>query len=903
MHHLQKQLVAPSDFHLQFDCILWLVLGQEHGGAQGSGGKARRAKGREDAAAVCGEGRRRARECAAGRAARASAAPARLPAGVAPKTRTTGTFLTGAWRPGSGSSSGGSFRSGGPTAAVAAAPPPLRGSVPSPHTQTRRTAAAGGAVWALLPPPPQEHPARGDRKEALALSSVLVLLLPPLPPPPGITRAPPSQAAALVAMMMMSRTQPLGEGRRGGCVCGEERADLWVPGARLDIHGSEKSSVFKQSFLLLGGDQQASQVAFHPLNDINASDSILKYVNLQEKDVERLSINAWLTGSVCQWKDLRYAVNKVDLEDSAPQAWGVHKTDSMHQAKEKHTNVSFAGKVGCRAKRQARSHLLTLRRMNENPSLSCKDNTVCTTHVPLLSSVTRSPLRLTWPLGSAVTAHVNKASLSEKPVEARVRDACTTISDAAENAHRVFRVDKVKNNSGKEAGMVLNREGKSAGEDEMTGTAYRPPAETAISEILGLLVTIYYERNHPRPHIKGKDHLTCITTGFPEWEKREKEVQMTSTGFLAAQEMDCQSAITAVAIRYENQDFGSVTTNGKGETPNHRLSAALHAVPVSLPLLLERWLICGQDGTEYSACRITGTWAASADGGKSGCDEGDDEAVTKCHGSPDTGSKGGFPEAGAREEMRPPCLSYLGAAPRRGVLRRDHRKTPSGTNSPAAQRGARETAVAQRLQRWAPRRGRRCAGAPAAGVSAASPQPRGASPAAYLRCAQAPEPIHMVLSPPSSGAAEAAPVVPRRAREPARAAALCEPGKPSVLGLKRRAPGRRWMRGSECSLSSAPAAVFFLIVIIIQIIEPSPRSIACQHGRVDVVRIFIALKIGENLSSSDAYNYALLLRSENVLQSGVVMIHQQRMATQKHMATDVETLAMASMVDTLPLGL
>lgn len=65
--------------------------------SSGSGGKARRAKGREDAAAVCGEGRRRARECAAGRAARASAAPARLPAGVAPKTRTTGTFLTGAW--------------------------------------------------------------------------------------------------------------------------------------------------------------------------------------------------------------------------------------------------------------------------------------------------------------------------------------------------------------------------------------------------------------------------------------------------------------------------------------------------------------------------------------------------------------------------------------------------------------------------------------------------------------------------------------------------------------------------------------------------------------------------------------------------------------------------------------
>lgn len=44
-------------------------------------------------------------------------------------------------------------------------------------------------------------------------------------------------------------------------------------------------------------------------------------------------------------------------------------------------------------------------------------------------------------------------------------DACTTISDAAENAHRVFRVDKIKNNSGKEAGTVLNREGKSAGED------------------------------------------------------------------------------------------------------------------------------------------------------------------------------------------------------------------------------------------------------------------------------------------------------------------------------------------------------------------------------------------------------------------------------------------------------
>lgn len=48
------------------------------------------------------EGRRRARVCAAGRAARAPrrlppAPRARLPAGVAPKTRTTGTFLTGAW--------------------------------------------------------------------------------------------------------------------------------------------------------------------------------------------------------------------------------------------------------------------------------------------------------------------------------------------------------------------------------------------------------------------------------------------------------------------------------------------------------------------------------------------------------------------------------------------------------------------------------------------------------------------------------------------------------------------------------------------------------------------------------------------------------------------------------------
>ncbi|XP_059746001.1 collagen alpha-1(III) chain isoform X3 [Bos taurus] len=101
------------------------------------------------------------------------------------------------------------------------------GGAPSPHTQTRRAAAAGGAAWALLPPPPQEHPAKGDRGEALALSSVLLLVLPPLPPPPGITRAPRSPAAALVAMMMMSRTQPLGEGRRG-CVCvsvwGEGRA-------------------------------------------------------------------------------------------------------------------------------------------------------------------------------------------------------------------------------------------------------------------------------------------------------------------------------------------------------------------------------------------------------------------------------------------------------------------------------------------------------------------------------------------------------------------------------------------------------------------------------------------------------------------------------------------------------
>ena len=40
-------------------------------------------------------------------------------------------------------------------------------------------------------------------------------------------------------------------------------------------------------------------------------------------------------------------------------------------------------------------------------------------------------------------------------------------------------------------------------------------------------------------------------------------------------------------------------------------------------------------------------------------------------------------------------------------------------------------------------------------------------------------------------------------------------------------------------------------------------------------RIFTVLKIGENLSSSDAYDYAILLRSENVLQSGAVMIHQQ----------------------------
>lgn len=101
-------------------------------------------------------------------------------------------------------------------AAVAAAPsaaasPRLRRG-PSPLTPTPG-AAAGGAGSALLPPPPQEHPVRGDRRRALALPSVLVLVL---PPPPGITRAPRSQAAALVAMMMMSRTQPLGEGRRAG---------------------------------------------------------------------------------------------------------------------------------------------------------------------------------------------------------------------------------------------------------------------------------------------------------------------------------------------------------------------------------------------------------------------------------------------------------------------------------------------------------------------------------------------------------------------------------------------------------------------------------------------------------------------------------------------------------------
>lgn len=86
------------------------------------------------------------------------------------------------------------------------------------------------------PPPPQTLPARGSGREALARSSgrVVPLVLPPRPPPPGITRAPRSQAAALVAMMMMSRTQPLGEGRRGVSVwkCAREGADGPVAAGR-----------------------------------------------------------------------------------------------------------------------------------------------------------------------------------------------------------------------------------------------------------------------------------------------------------------------------------------------------------------------------------------------------------------------------------------------------------------------------------------------------------------------------------------------------------------------------------------------------------------------------------------------------------------------------------------------
>lgn len=40
-------------------------------------------------------------------------------------------------------------------------------------------------------------------------------------------------------------------------------------------------------------------------------------------------------------------------------------------------------------------------------------------------------------------------------------------------------------------------------------------------------------------------------------------------------------------------------------------------------------------------------------------------------------------------------------------------------------------------------------------------------------------------------------------------------------------------------------------------------------------RIFIVLKIGENLNSSEAYNYAFLLPNKNVLRSVVVMIYLQ----------------------------
>lgn len=136
------------------------------------------------------------------------------------------------------------------------------------------------------------------------------------------------------------------------------------------------------------------------------------------------------------------------------------------------------------------------------------------------------------------------------------------------------------------------------------------------------------------------------------------------------------------------------------------------------------------------------------------------------------------PRAGSQARKRPPSLRHLRAAPRRGVLRRGRGKTPSGGNSPAAPRSAREPAAAGRLQRGPPRRGRRSARARVAGVSAASPRPsRDASPAAYLRGSQAPEPIHMVFSPPSTGATEATPLAPPRAREP--------------VGLPRAPRGRR----------------------------------------------------------------------------------------------------------------
>lgn len=122
-----------------------------------------------------------------------------------------------------GSSGGGGLRTGAssPSSSVRLPPPPR----PPPLARTpRRAAARGGCGDCGLPPPPQALPARGSGRETLARSSgrVVPLLLPPRPPPPGITRAPRSQAAALVAMMMMSRTQPLGEGRRG--VCAHARA-------------------------------------------------------------------------------------------------------------------------------------------------------------------------------------------------------------------------------------------------------------------------------------------------------------------------------------------------------------------------------------------------------------------------------------------------------------------------------------------------------------------------------------------------------------------------------------------------------------------------------------------------------------------------------------------------------